>query len=68
MRVYQVRDEYIDAWIGQTDRWSDYAISFSAAKAGTVIALIWVESVLHPPMLERQLDAFLRQKLDARPL
>ena len=67
-RIFQVRGEFIGLWISQANGWSDYAVSFASDDRGTVIALSWVETPAHPPLLERQLDAFMRMKLDARPL
>ena len=67
-RIFQVRGEFIGLWIGQTNVWSDYAVSFAVDDRGTIIALSWVETPAHPPLLARQLDEFMRMKLDARPL
>ena len=67
-RIFQIRGEFIGLWIGQTNGWSDYAVSFAEDDRGTVIALSWVETPAHPPLQERQLNEFMCMKLDARPL
>ena len=66
-RFYQVRDEFIGAWNGQTNWYDDYAVSFVECGQGTAIAFSWVEALTHLPLLERQMDAFMLHKLDARP-